>query len=315
MSPTATSGGIVSFGVFEVDLQSGELYKQGHRVKLQPQPFEFLVILLEHPGELVTREEIRKRLWSSDTFVDFEHSLNTSVKKLREALGDDAETPRYVETLPRHGYRFIYPLDGARSATSEDSSAASLPAERGAEKPLPERGREHRLIAMAVVLALAGIAFALSLAGWRLHGLRSGEPRQGGSLPKVKSIAVLPLESLSTGSAGEQFADVMTAALITDLGKIGSLRVVSRTSVMQYKRTRKPLPQIARELRVDAVVEGTVVCSDHRVRVTANLLLAPTDRHLWSETYESDLGDILILQDEVAQEIANQIRLQLTPLK
>jgi TolB-like protein/DNA-binding winged helix-turn-helix (wHTH) protein/Tfp pilus assembly protein PilF len=291
------------FSVFEVDLRTGELRKQGLKVKLHRQPFQVLAMLLERPGELVTREEIREQLWPGDTFIDFEHSVNSSIRKLRQALGDDPVTPRFVETLPRHGYRFIAPVEGG-----------ALP-----ELPLPTIGtkatqasplRTHWVFAVAggLIVAVVAVLFALNVAGLRRRLERHALP-----VPKIESIAVLPFDNLSHDPEQEYFADGMTEELITNLGKISALRVISRTSMMQYKGTKKPLPQIARELNVEGIVEGTVQRSENRMRITANLLHAPTDRHLWAERYERDLRDVLALQSEVARAIASEIQIRVTP--
>ncbi|MGD0012418.1 MAG: tetratricopeptide repeat protein [Terriglobia bacterium] len=298
---------LLRFGVFEVDLRTAELRKQGLKVKLHGQPFQVLAMLLERPGELVTREEIREKLWPGDTFVDFEHSVNNSIKRAREALGDDAAAPRFIETLPRHGYRFIAPVEGGAMQ----------------ELPLPTTGpravresllRRHWAVAVAsaLVVALLAVLFALNIAGLRVRVLRAVGAVREPPL-QIQSIAVLPFENLSHDPEQGYFADGMTEELITNLGKISALRVISRTSVMQYKGTKKPLPQIGRELNVDAVVEGTVQRSGDRVRITANLLHAPTDRHLWAESYERDLRDVLALQDEVARAITNEIQIKVTP--
>jgi TolB-like protein/DNA-binding winged helix-turn-helix (wHTH) protein/Tfp pilus assembly protein PilF len=298
---------LLRFSVFEVDLRTGELRKQGLKVKLHGQPFQVLAMLLERPGELVTREEIREKLWPGDTFIDFEHSVNSSIKRLREALGDDAAAPRFIETLPRHGYRFIAPVEGGAMQ----------------ELPLPTTGpraihqsplRRHWAVAVAggLVVAVVAVLFALNIAGLRDRVLRAVGAVREPPL-QIQSIAVLPLENLSHDPEQEYFADGMTEELITNLGKISALRVISRTSVMRYKGTKKPLPEIARELNVDAVVEGTVQRSGDRVRITANLVHAPTDRHLWAESYERDLRDVLALQSEVGQAIAREVQVRLTP--
>jgi TolB-like protein/DNA-binding winged helix-turn-helix (wHTH) protein len=288
-----------SFEGLEVDLRAGELRKNGEKVKLQEQPLQILAMLLERPGEVVTREEIQKRLWPTDTFVAFDHSINAAIQRLRQALGDSADSPRFVETMARRGYRFIAPVDvGAGSARPREGGA------------LP-----YGYVAVAagvIVVALATI-FVLNVAGLRERLMTAIGARHGVPVPKIESIAVLPLANLSGDPQQEYFADGMTEELITDLGKISALRVISRTSVMQYKGTRKPLPQIARELNVDGIVEGTVRRSGDRVRITANLLHAPSDRHLWAATYERNLGDVLALQGEVASAIASQIRIKLTP--
>jgi TolB-like protein len=246
MQGAGPAHGTLRFGPFEADLDAAELRRQGVRIKLPDQAFRVLGMLLECPGKLVTREELQKRIWSSDTFVDFEQGLNNSIKRLREALGDSAEHPQFVETLPRRGYRFV----GALQVTAEP----------------------------------------------------------------IESLLVLPLENLSGDAEQEYFADGMTEALITNLAKISALRLVSRTTAMHYKRTRQPLSEIARELGVDGIVEGTVMRAEERVRISAQLINAHTDSHLWAESYERKLSDVLALQAEVAQAIAREIRVKLTPI-
>ena len=292
----------VRFGVFELDLQTGELRKSGVLLHLPPQPFKVLALLASHSGELVTREEIRERIWGSETFVDFEHGLNFAIKKIRNTLGDDPETPRYIQTLPRRGYRFIYPVDV------------------GAVREPPRRTQWALTSAAGAILAAATVLVALNVAGLRerlarMIGAGLSPPsgaQPAAPLPRIESIAVLPLENLSGDPKQEYFADGLTDALITDLGKVATLRVISRTSVMQYKRSKTPLPQIARELNVDAVVEGTVQRSGERVRITAQLLEARTDRHLWAESYERDAGEIIRLEEQVALAIAHEVSGRLT---
>src|SRR6202140_1159672 len=244
------------FGLFEVDTRSGELRRQGSKVNLQEQPFQVLVLLLERHGDVVTREELNERLWPENTFVDFERGLNKAINKLRVALRDDAEKPRFIETLPQHGYRFIAPV----------------------ENIAPVRDR-----------------------------VRPQHP------PNIDSLAVLPLENLSGDPAQEYFSDGLTEELICAVARIASLRVISRTSVMPYKGSRKSLPAIAKELCVDAVVEGSVTRSDQKVRITVQLIYAPDDRHLWSGRYERELRDILQLQAEIAEDIASQIHKLVVP--
>lgn len=302
--------GRLRFGVFELDLRAGELRKHGLRVRLQEQPFQVLAALLEHPGEVVTREELQKKLWPADTFVDFDHGLNKTINKIREALGDSAESPRFVETVARRGYRFlaeVKPVDRApvRSpelATQPQSSSETRQRRDPAEKPeTAEPVPSSLALNISVFVALLVVA---SLATWKVYSWKHPSPI-------IRSLAVLPLESLSSDASQDYFADGMTDELISDLGQISALRVISRTSVMGYKRARKPLPQIARELDVDAVVEGTVLRSGDQVRITAQLIEASSDKHLWSQSYEGQLRDTLALQNQVAQAIADQIRINL----
>jgi TolB-like protein/Flp pilus assembly protein TadD len=233
------------FGSFELDLRAGELRRQGVKLKIQEQPFQILAMLLKHSGQVVTREELRSRLWPSDTFVDFDHSLNKAINKLREALGDSAENPRFIETLAKRGYRFLADLKSAPG--------------------------------------------------------------------RIQSLLVLPLENLSRDPEQEYFADGLTEELITKLTRISALRVLSRTTAMYYKGVRKPLPEIARELQVEGIVEGTVLRSGEQVRISAQLIHAPTDTHLWAESYERELQNVLALQSEVAQAIAREVQVKLTP--
>lgn len=280
----------IHFGAFELDVHTGELHKDGLKIKLQGQPIQVLIALLEHPGEVVTREELRQRLWRSDTFVDFEHNLNSAVKRLREAVGDSAENPRFIETLPRHGYRFIAPV---------------------AEQTLPVHRSQMRIRALWIA-ALAVVMMVALVVGLHMGDLRQRLFGRATSAP-VTSLAVLPLENLSGSDEEEYFADGMTEELITELGRIHALKVISRQSVMQYKGTNKPVPQIARELHVEALVQGSVLRADGRVRITVQLMRAVPEEHLWAQSYERDLGDVIALQGEVARDIANQIRVTLTP--
>jgi TolB-like protein/DNA-binding winged helix-turn-helix (wHTH) protein/Flp pilus assembly protein TadD len=296
--PTSTlSTRVLRFDDFELDVRAGELRKHGSKLRLQGQPLQVLAALLTHAGDVVTREDLSSKIWPADTFVDFDHSLHNAVARIREALGDSAEMPRYVETLPRRGYRFIAPVEGI-PAQSPVHSAQS-------EAPLDLKLRKSRAFLAAAIIALVVIGSAALVT--RLA------TRPTNAAPRTHSIAVLPLDNLSGDPSEDFFADGMTDQLITDLAKVGSVRVVSRTSVQHYKGTKKSLPEIARELNVDDIVEGSVIRSGQRVRVTAQLVQASTDRHLWAETYDRDLGDVLMLQGEVADSIAQQVRAQLTP--
>ncbi len=304
------------FGAFDVDLRSGEVHKHGIRLKLQDQPFQVLSLLLEHPGDVVTREEFRQKLWPVDTFVDFDTGLNSTIKKLRDALGDSAEHPRFIETLPRRGYRWLTPVEcvGDISANVQVAVPVSAPSEvqssaRDATEAFP--ASRVRLPAVAAsgtaFLCLLALLFALDVGKLRTLLLGSVVP------VRIRSIAVLPLENLSHEPEQEYFADGMTEELITSLGKIGAIQVTSRTSVMRYKRTNKSLPQVARELNVDGIVEGTVQRAGDRVRVTTQLIYARTDHHLWAQSYDRELKDVLALQGEVARAIASEIKTTLTP--
>ena len=311
MEAPATSRQSVRFGEFELDFRSEELRKHGDKVKLQGQPIKILAILLAQPGELVTREALGKELWPGDTFVDFDSGLNSAVKKLREALGDSRESSRFIETLPRRGYRFIAPVEEAESAASGPSTSYEPPEQVLADRRLSR----YRLPVMvgAGILALICIFIGAFGTGWRERLGAETRVRPGTGQQSIQSLAVLPLENLSSDPDQEYFAEGMTDALTTDLAKISTLKVISRTSSMQFKGTKKPLQQIAKELNVDALVEGTVERSGSRVRITAQLIDVRNDRNLWAESYERDLQDVLALQSQVARSIASEIKVDLQP--
>jgi TolB-like protein/DNA-binding winged helix-turn-helix (wHTH) protein len=304
--------GPLRFGVFELDLRAGELRKRGLQVRLQAQPFCVLAMLLEHAGEVVTREDLQKKLWPADTFVDFDHGLNKAINKIREALGDSAESPRFVETLTRRGYRFLAEVKVADADPVRSPGIAAQPHPKtGPRDPSDLPGKlatpRHLLPPLAWKISVAALLLLMaSFAAWKLHSRNRPSP-------VIRSLAVLPLENLSSDASQDYFADGMTDELISDLGQISALRVISRTSVMAYKHARKPLPQIARELNVDAVVEGTVLRSGDRVRITAQLIDASADKHLWSQSYEGELRDTLALQSMVARAIADQIQITVNP--
>ena len=309
-----TQGRIARFGVFEVDLDHRRLSKSGYRIRLQDQPFQVLILLLERPGQVITRDELKERLWAVDTFVAFDDGLNTAIKKLRAALSDTADNPRFVETIPRIGYRFIAEVSLANVSstaivdTAQISATPTLPAVGLASQPpnsdLRPRRLDFWLWAGAAVVTLVLAGFLL-----RAHTRRS---QTAAGLP-VKAIAVLPLQNTSADPAQDYLADGMTDEIITDLAKLAGPKVISRTSAMRYKATRKSVPEIARELQVGAIVEGSVERSADRMRVRVQLIDAATDQHLWAESYDRQLSDVLQLEADLAKDIARQIQVHLTP--
>ncbi len=304
-APLPSSRRRLRFGAFEADLHTGDLRKGGSPVRLRGRPFDILVLLLAEPGELVTRDALRERLWPADTFVDFDHGLNTAVNRLREALGDSAESPRFVETVPRRGYRFIAPVTDVERPGPPAASVAAPPQlgqERTAEPGLGHSGRSRGVLAGLALLTVLGVAFVLSRG-------RGAAPVPAGPT----RLAVLPFRNVGGDPAQEYFADGLTDELIADLSQVGALRIISRTSVMPYKTSTRRLPDIAKELNVGAVVEGSVFRSGDRVRITARLVDAPADHNLWGETYERDMADILALQREVARAITLGVRVTVTP--
>lgn len=292
MAANAQPSHRLRFDEFEIDLQSAELWVHGNRTRLQDQPFQLFRVLLERHGEIVTRDELKRKLWPADTFVDFDDGLNTAVRKIRDALGDSAEKPRYIETLPRRGYRFVGQL--------ADVAPAILPSPVEGSKGFLSRRRK---VLLAAVVALAAISVAFSLYRGSAKGAKQ---------PPIRSLAVLPLKNLSGDPTQEYLADGLTEGLIGRLSAIRNLRVISRTSVMRLKDTHLSIPEIAKTLQVDAIVEGSVIRDGSRIRVHAQLIRAATDEHFWSQAYDRELRDVLSLQSDVAQSIARKVEVTIT---
>jgi TolB-like protein/DNA-binding winged helix-turn-helix (wHTH) protein len=321
MTPSAPQSQHIAFDRFKLDLRSGELLKDGRRLHLQEQPFQLLALLLERPGEVVTREEICRKLWQADTFVDFDHSLGTAVNKIREALSDSADHPQFVETMPRRGYRFIGRLNSSNGFTASERQpapsdvcagatiesvdvgiqAASLPGLRVSEQQ-PRRIKIVLLLMVCLALLLSAVVF--------LRRTRNS-PRAA----SIHSIAVLPLENLSGNPAQDYLADSMTDELITQLARTKGLLVISRTSVMQFKGVHRPLKNIARQLGVDGILEGSVLNSDGRVRVSVQLVHAASDTHVWAQSYIRNSTDLLLLQQELAENVAREVHSAALPPK
>jgi TolB-like protein/DNA-binding winged helix-turn-helix (wHTH) protein len=330
----------IRFGVFEVDAQSRELRKKGFRIKIQQQPFELLLILLNRPGEVVSRNELRLKLWPADVYIDFDRGLNKAMVKLREALGDSSDSPLYIETLPRLGYRFIGPMNRPPLAGESRPSAAEVTApptklpEPEATAPTPgstaaqtspppveeslkARDRLQSRVMAVLFLLIVGLSTSLvvrepaptertTLGGRRPILIASAKPQ-------IQALAVLPLANLSGNPGQEYFADGMTQALITELGKASAPRVISRQSVMQYKSSSKSLQEIARELHVDAILEGSVERSGDQVKVSVHLFQASPETLLWATDYNRGIRDVLRIQDDIAVAVTDQIRGKLTP--
>ncbi len=309
IAPTQ-SRGLVRFGAFDVDLRSGELHKDGVKIKLQEQPFRLLALLLEHPGEVVTRDELRHRLWPEDTFVAFDDGLNTAIKKLRDALGDSAEKPRLIETLPKHGYRFILPVTTiATELSSEFSAQAPGAGSRILRHPLWRNVRSWSR--SRTVLPLAIGAAALLLVAYLVRPPVGPQAKPGSG--KIM-LAVLPFENLSGDPEQEFFSDGMTEEMITQLGGLqpAKLGVIARSSAMQYKHADKSINEVGRELGVQYVLEGSVRKAGDRLRITAQLIQVVDQTHMWAQTYDLDVRDVLAIEGDVARAIADEIRLKLT---
>jgi TolB-like protein/DNA-binding winged helix-turn-helix (wHTH) protein len=309
--PLRDSLRVFKLGDFELDLPAAELRRNGIRIQLQSQPLKILALLVEHAGDVVSREELRENIWPDGTFVDFEHGLNTAVRKLRKALDDDAANPKLIETIPRIGYRFIgtvssngHKSDLIGSGPSDDSPPQQIAlVEPTAAAPFLVRNRI--MIGVVMVALLVTSAFV----GWKLFTSNRTQisPRV------IHSVAVLPLQNLTGNPDQEYLVDGLTDSLITNIARIRSLAVISRTSVMAYKNTHKPMRQIARELNVDAVVEGSVSESNGIMRVNAQLVRGDSDTHLWAGQFEGDLKNVLKLQSGLTESIAQQIHAQIVP--
>lgn len=289
---------------FEVDLPAFELRRSGVALKLEPIPFGILALLLEQRGELVSRQQIVERIWGKEVFLDTDNSINGAIRKIRQVLGDDSEQPRFIQTITGKGYRFIAQVVDSTESPQRLRVLEPLTSEKADRIPPSNNQRKFRPY---LVFALVTVAIFLAL--WLAPKLS----RRFGAAPPIRSIAVLPLDNLSGDPSQDYFADAMTDELITNLARVGTLRVTSRTTVTLYKHTNKKLPEIARELNVDGIVEGSLVRDGQKVRITAQLIRGREDQHLWAETYERDLGDALRLQSDVAEAIAEQVRAQLTP--
>jgi TolB-like protein/DNA-binding winged helix-turn-helix (wHTH) protein/Tfp pilus assembly protein PilF len=287
----------VRFGAFDLDLRSGELYKNGIRLKLQDQPFQVLALLLEHPGDVVTREEIRQKLWSADTFVDFDTGLNSAIKKLRDALNDKAEAPRYVETLPRRGYRLIVPIENLEPQAEEAGGQIVTVPDRS---PGPTDRKPPFLTLRKAALAAALLA-ALAIGSWWL--LRQN--------PGSYTIAVLPFKNLSSEPNSDYFSDGLTEEIISNLSVIDGLQVKSRTSSFFFKDKPRNIHDVGSELGVALVLEGSVLRSGDKLRINARLVRVSDDLPLWSNQFDRELKDVFAIQDDISHSIVNQLRLKL----
>jgi TolB-like protein/DNA-binding winged helix-turn-helix (wHTH) protein/Tfp pilus assembly protein PilF len=311
----------VRFGLYTADLHAAELRKGQDHVALQNLPFRILSVLLREPGRVVTREELRHELWPEDTFVDFERGISTAVSKLRDALGDTANNPRFIETVGRRGYRFIAPVtliapERPREFTvGKGNGEAAAPAlavevfETRLEPVSPPTAKPRRRTLIIYSLLLL-VGLGVLAAGLRLV---IGRNSRVASQREIMSIAVLPLENVSGDPQQEYLSDGLTDAVTNLLAQIADLRVISRTTAMHYRHTAKTTPEIAKELGVDALVEGSVIRSGNHLRLTIQLVQAGKDRDIWANSYERELQDVLSLERELSREIAAQIRIQLTP--
>jgi TolB-like protein/DNA-binding winged helix-turn-helix (wHTH) protein/Tfp pilus assembly protein PilF len=299
MPAPACSTERVQFGVFELDLRRAELRKSGVKVRLQEQPLKILEVLLENPGQIVGREELQQRIWPANTFVEFDQGLYSAMARLRDALGDSSDSPRFIETVARRGYRFIAPVTVPAAALIAEAASDDQ------DKVKPDTTLTLRRLTANLLAGLLGGALLLAIV--LIFDIAGAREWLRNRTTPIRSVAVLPLENLSGDPEQEYFADGVTDELITDLAQLPYLQVISRTSVMHYKNTKKTLPEIARELNVDAVVEGSVARSGNHVRIRVQLIRAGDDRHLWAQAYEREIRDVLSMQADAAVQIADQV--------
>jgi TolB-like protein/DNA-binding winged helix-turn-helix (wHTH) protein len=300
------------FGDYTLDQSRYRLQRGADFLRLEKLPMELLILLVDRRGELVSREEIAQRLWSHDVFLDVDHSINTAIRKIRVALRDDPEKPRFVETVVGKGYRFAAPVTCTNGDSKPQVQPLSPVIQVSSQPALASSEASARKKAVSVRLkALLGGVAGLALFGVALLLNRARDDKSKGP-PPIRSLAVLPLKNLSGDATQDYLADGMTEAIIGRLAGIHDLRVISRTSAMQFKDSHLSIPEIARTLDVDAIVEGSVIREDSRIRVTAQLIRGATDDHFWSETYDRNLRDVLAIESDVAQSIADKVEVTIT---
>ncbi len=307
MPTPAHSARRISTGLFQVDLVSGEVLREGHRVPLQEQPFRVLRLLLERPGQVVTREELQSKLWPADTYVSFDEGLNTAIRKLRVLLGDSADNPRYIETIPKRGYRFIAPVRELVESEEPNQGRQAAPAAKS-------WSRVGWISAIAVLVGVGAIFATRAILQSRSHGSQAGSqaPPQAGRA----MLVALPFQNLTNDPAQEYFSDGLTEETITDLGQLSPahLGVIARTSSMAYKHTSKTIEQIGRELHANYVLEGSVRREAGRVRISAQLIRVSDQTHLWAQSYDvRNLGDLIDVQSAIGRAIAEQVQVQVAP--
>jgi len=300
------------FAEFELDPSRFELRRNGRVLKLERIPMELLLLLAEKEGSVVTRQVIVDRLWGKEVFVDTEHGINTAIRKIRQALRDDPERPRFVHTVTGKGYRFVADrnatnADSSRAAPATEAVAPAQPPVAPALQPAPKPRTRLAALAALILLVVAGLLIAVNAAGMRDRLFPASRARQ------IHSIAVLPLANLSGDASQDYFAEGMTDEVITMLAKNTSLRVVSRTSAMQYKGVNRPLPEIARELGVDGILEGSIERLPNRLHMNLQLIYAPTDTHVWAESYDRDLNQAFALPSELSETIAKEVKTATSP--
>jgi TolB-like protein/DNA-binding winged helix-turn-helix (wHTH) protein len=296
------------FDVFEVDLPAHEVRRQGVRVRLQEQPFQILLLLLERAGKVVTREDLRQRIWPSNVFVDFDHGLTNAMARLREALGDTAATPQFIATVQRVGYRFLKTVDRVQGEDTATNPTSSPPASN-LQPAAPQSWGRGRWLALAAAVATAlSVAALLSLA---LRHDPGDVNRAAEGTEPAPSIAVLPFVNLGSDAGDDGFSDGLTEEITTKLAGIRGIKVVARTASSRFKGTKEPAAAIAKALHVNHFLEGSVRRSGSQLRITAQLIDARNDKYVWSQTFDEEAGDIFRIQEDIAFAVAAALKVSL----
>jgi TolB-like protein/DNA-binding winged helix-turn-helix (wHTH) protein/Tfp pilus assembly protein PilF len=303
MLPATPSPGVVRFALFEVHFRAGELLKDGRRIRLQEQPFQVLAMLLEHPGEVVTRTELQQKLWPADTFVDFDHGMNSAVARLREALNDSAERPKYIETVARRGYRFIGQLEPVRNPPAA-ALGAPIPERSLVTQPprLPRNWKKW----VPLLAALGLLVFGTRGFYWR----RPGRSQAGNKA--IDSVAVLPFKNAAASPDQEFLADGITQSAIDHLSRLGNLKVISLGSVLRYRGRQDDVRKIGNDLGVGSVMIGRIDFRGEHMIVMAELVNTSDGTHIWGEQYDRKVSDIMSVQEDISREIATKLEVRLS---
>jgi TolB-like protein/DNA-binding winged helix-turn-helix (wHTH) protein len=309
---------LYQFGDFSLHSGKFELCRKGRRLKLERKPLELLVLLVTKHGQVVTRDEIAGYLWEREVFVDIEHGINTAIRKIRQILGDSSDLPQFVQTISGSGYRFIAPVTTLEPEVTEPTQPSGdlvdlppAPPEISTTPVILSAPKPHHRLWLVTALC-ACVLVSISILTLGPHPLATRMLHRN-TLPAITSLAVIPLENLSGDPGQEYFADGMTDELTTMLAKDSTLRVVSRTSAMQFKEAHRSLPEIARALNVDAILEGSISRASTQVHMTLQLVRGDTDSHLWAESYNRDTNDVAALPDDAARAIAARLNSSIPP--
>jgi TolB-like protein/DNA-binding winged helix-turn-helix (wHTH) protein len=309
---------VYQFGDFSLHCGKFELCRKGRRLKLERKPLELLVLLVTKHGQIVTRDEIAGCLWGQEVFVDIEHGINTAIRKIRQILGDSSGLPQFVQTISGSGYRFIAPVMAVDAEVTEPNQPSGdpvalppAPPEISSTSVVPSSAKPHRRLWLITALCVF-VLVAISILTFGPHPL-AARFLDRDTHTAITSLAVLPLDNLSGDPNQEYFANGMTDELTTMLARDSTLRIISRTSAMQFKKAHRSLPEIARALNVDAVLEGSISRSSNQIHMTLQLVRGNTDSHLWAESYDRDTNDVAELPDVASRAIAARLNSSMPP--